>query len=273
MTYLLNNSIRTHSLTLQLIILMSWCSFSSADKATINIASDPWCPYICDSDDNHQGILVDIAREALAISGFKLNLKIINWARAKHMVKTGEFDGIIGMAYTKEAGDLYYFSNTPIGQTQICFYRRENDNWQYQSPASLTNRTFGWINHYIYTDPPLDKWVMDHKNGSQVLTISGTDIHQRSFKLLQSYRIDAFAEDRNVIVYELAKSEFDSKIQIAGCLNSVEKSHLAFSLKAKNKELWAKALDYGVDQLDKNGRLEEILSYYGLTKETWMDTD
>ena len=266
----LNNSVRSNALTLQLIILLSWCSFSSAEQSTINIGSDSWCPYVCDSNNNHQGILVDIAREAMAISGFKVNLKVVNWARAKHMVKTGELDGIVGMAYSKEATSLYHFSKTPIGHTQICFYRRSNDNWQYQSPESLERRKLGWINQYLFANPALDQWIINHKTNSNVLTISGANIHQRLFKLLNMNRIDTFAEDKNVVAYELQQSGLDKKINIAGCLNTVDKSHLAFSLNAKNKELWANALEYGVDQLHKNGQLDEILSYYGLTKETWL---
>jgi polar amino acid transport system substrate-binding protein len=248
-------------------------SFTVADNKTIAIGADPWCPYICDIDSKHQGIMVDIAREALALSGYTLNYQVINWARAKLLVTSGKLDGIIGMSHSKETEPLYYFSNAPLGQTQTCFYRRKNDDWEYQSPDSLENKIFGWINNYRYLHEPLDLWINNHKHSAQIVTLSGVKVHSRLVKLMSLNRIDIFAEDKNVIAFELKKLGLEKEIVIAGCLESVDEDHLAFSLKSKYKEEWAKALEYGVDKLHQSGKIDEILSFYGLTKEVWLYAD
>ena len=247
-----------------------FCATIKAAPKIISVGADPWCPYNCAPNNEHQGLMVDIAREALAISGYQLKYEIINWARAKKLVRAGKLDGIIGMSRTEKSDQLYHFSNTPLGHSQICLYRNADEEWLYQSTASLKKRTFGWINDYGFSSAPLDKWVKDHKKTNQVVNVAGKDAHHRLFKLMKLKRINTFAEDRNVIAFELKKSGLENTIKIAGCLKSVDKVHLAFTLKSDQKQAWVKALDSGVDQLYKNGQLDKILSFYGLSKETWM---
>ena len=272
MSFDFNNLFRVSNRLIQLILLLSLSSVTNADPKTITIGADPWCPYNCDPAAEAQGLMVDIAKEALALSWFSLEYQVINWARAKRLVQSGQLDGIIGMVRTDSSEPLYFFTDTPLGQSQICFYRRADDDWVYQSIESLGKRKFGWINDYRFGgNLAMDRWVDEHIENGQVVTISGTDLHQRLIKLLQINRIDTFAEDKNVITYELKKSGLEKQIKISGCMKLVENVHLAFSLKSQNKENWAKALESGIDQLDKNGRLNEILSFYGLTKESWLD--
>jgi len=258
------------SLIVSLFILLL-SSVSKANPETISIGADPWCPYNCDPYDENQGLMVDIASAALALSNYKLDYKIINWARAKRLVQLGKLDGIIGMSRNKNSEPLYYFPNTPLGRSQVCIYKLSNKNWEYKSTDSLHNKTFGWINGYGFATDPLDQWVKDHASTDKLVNLAGTDVHGRLFKLMQLGRIDTFAEDRNVIAFELKKRGMEQDFSIAGCLESVDNVHLAFSLKSINKEKWANALDSGIYQLFKNGQLERILSPYGLTIENWLD--
>jgi len=262
------------NITLNALFLLFNClllsSYTHATPKTINIGADPWCPYNCDPEEQHHGIMVDVARQAFALSGYKLNYQIINWARAKQLVKNGNLDGIIGMARNPSSELLYYFSNTALGQSQVCLYRRSRDKWRFKSVNSLGQRSFGWINDYGFANDPLDTWVKERKHTKQITIIAGEQTYQRLFKLLQVERIDTFAEDRNVIAYELKKSGLGDEIKIAGCLSSIDNVHLAFSLESKNKEIWAKALESGVRKLRYSGQLNKILSVYGLNVENWL---
>jgi len=258
---------KTRAYLIPLTILLSLSPLSSGEQQTISVGSDPWCPYICEYNDGHNGVLVDIAREALAESGIILDFEMINWARAKRMVQLGELDGIIGMSHTEQSETQYHFSNTAIGQSQICFYRRIDDVWEYKNPNSLGDRVVGWINHYLFADETLDEWIEEHKKSDQILPIGGINTHARLLKLLQLSRIDTFAEDKNVIAYEIKKLGFENQFSIAGCLSAIDQTHLAFSLKSLHKEEWAKALETGVEKLRNNGKLDAIHSYYGLTTE------
>ena len=250
--------------------LFLFSALSNADSNVINIGSDPWCPFVCNIDNRRQGLMVDIAREALVLSNFKLNFQIINWARAKKMVKAGTLDGIIGMSLDKDTATQYHFSNTQLAESQTCFYKRIKEEWEYQSITSLKDLTFGWINNYRYSYNPLNDWILKRKQTEQILTVAGIDTYSRLFKLLSLKRVDTFADDRAVVAYEAKKMGLASEIQIAGCLEDIDNVHLAFSLKAKQKQAWANALDIGVAELKKKGRIDEILAFYGLNQKVWI---
>lgn len=242
-----------------------------ADESSIRIAADPWCPYNCSPDTALQGFMVDIAREALALEGFQLNYELINWARAKLLVKAGELDGIIGMNRSTASEPLYQFSNTPLGFSQICFYKRAGEPWAFESVDSLENQTLGWINQYWFgEDTDLDAWVERNKDTTSLVTVAGDKVYQRLFSLLQSQRIDTFAEDRQVVAYMLNQAQLSERIVPAGCSRYIEEVHLAFSLKAEHSKQWAEALDRGVAKLKKAGKLSTLLAPYGLNVKRWQ---
>ncbi|MBT3359006.1 MAG: transporter substrate-binding domain-containing protein [Rhodospirillales bacterium] len=259
------------SFSLSAILYLCFVSALQADPKPVVIAADPWCPFICDTGGPQQGLMVDIAKEALALSGYELSYQNINWARAKRMVRAGIVDGIVGTAKSTPERTPYHFPETALGVVETCFFRRASDDWEYKSPRSLASQTMGWINDYVYgSNPGLNDWVIAHKETPQVLTVTGTDTHARLFKLLLARRISTFAEVRSVINYELRNLGLQEKIEMAGCIKPIEKVYVAFSKKIAHGELLAKALDEGVDKLRHNGRLGAILETYGLNEETWV---
>ncbi len=242
---------------------------AQADSRTVVIGSDPWCPYICDTGESRQGMMVDIAREALAYSDYEVIYSNINWARAKQMVLAGDIDGLVGTS--KTAHTDYHFPENALAMARSCFFRRAADSWEYKSPRSLDSQTMGWINEYLFDDVTgLDEWVDAHKGTSQLVTISGTDTYARLFKLLLSGRISTFAEDPNVIHYELKRHGLLDKISLANCPGPAQKVYAAFSKKTQRGEELARALDFGFEKLRQDGRLDAILETYGLNQQSWM---
>jgi polar amino acid transport system substrate-binding protein len=253
------------------ILLTGFSLAAQADSKLIVIGSDPWCPFVCVDEGSNQGLMVDIAIEALALSGYKVTFQNINWARAKKMVRAGKLDGIVGTSQSTQDQTPYDFPETALGVAVTCFFRRVGDAWEYTSVASLEKHTMGWINDYGFgSGSPLDEWVKAHKGTSNILTVSGTNTHPRLFKLLQGKRINTFAEDRFVISYALKKMALLDKIEPAGCVEPTEKVYVAFSQKTGKGKTLAKALDEGVVGLRQSGRLRAILEVYGLTLDDWQ---
>jgi len=258
-------------LTLAAALGVSLITDVEAGNRTVVIGADPWCPFICDTGGVQQGLMVDIAKAALALSGYKMKYRNINWARAKKMVRTGALDGIVGTSNLGPEKTPYDFPETALGVSELCFYRRATDDWTYTSVQSLASRTMGWINDYIFDQTTgLNEWVKAHKGTSQLLMVSGSKTHPRLFKLLLAGRISTFAEDRYVIGYGLKKRGLQDRIEVAGCTKPTEKVYVAFSAKTGRGIALAKALDTGVEKLRQNGRLSAILKLYGLTENTWV---
>lgn len=237
---------------------------------TIQVAADPWCPYNCEPGHAHQGLMIDIAKAALKRSGYTLNYQIINWARAKKMVENGQLDGIVGMSREAVTETRYHFSNTPLGWSQICFFKRADDDWTYQSTASLEDKTMGWINDYGFTNQAIDQWVKARRNTSAISTVAGVEVHHSLFQMLLAKRIDTFAEDFYVVQHELKQDALSDAISVAGCAPEKDEVHIAFSLLSPHKEKWAEALDRGVQEIRTNGVLERILQHYNLSLSQWQ---
>ena len=257
------------SIGISALLYFCFVPMAQADSRTVVIGADPWCPYICDMGESQQGLMVDIAREALAYSNYTMVYSNINWARAKQMVLAGDIDGLVGTS--KAAHTDYHFPENALAMAGSCFFRRTSDSWEYKSPRSLDSQTMGWINEYLFDSAPgLDEWIDTHKDTPQLVTISGTDTYARLFKLLLSGRISTFAEDPNVIHHELKRHGLQDKISVAGCPGPALKVYAAFSKKTGRGESLARALDIGVEQLRQDGRLAAILETYGLNQQTWM---
>lgn len=259
------------SFSLSAILYFCFVPAAQAQSRSVVIGADPWCPFICDSGGPQQGLMVDIAKEALALSGYEMSYRNIPWARAKKMVRHGAIDGIVGTGNYGPEATPYQFPETALGVSETCFFRRVSDQWEYKSPQSLASQTMGWINDYLFGDNTgLNDWVNAHKGTSQLLTVSGTVTHPRLFKLLLAQRISTFAEDRYVINYKLKKLGLQDKIAVAGCTGPIDKVYVAFSQKTGRGEMLAKALDDGVEKLRRNGRLAAILKTYGLNEDSWV---
>ena len=257
------------SVVVSALLYFCFIPLAQADSRTVVIGADPWCPYICDMGESQQGLMVDIAREALAYSNYTMVYSNINWARAKQMVLAGDIDGLVGTS--KAAHTDYHFPENALAMAGSCFFRRTSDSWEYKSPRSLDSQTMGWINEYLFDSAPgLDEWIDTHKDTPQLVTISGTDTYARLFKLLLSGRISTFAEDPNVIHHELKRHGLQDKISVAGCPGPALKVYAAFSKKTGRGESLARALDIGFEKLRQDGRLDAILESYGLNQQSWM---
>ena len=251
------------------LLFFSLVPSARADTHTVVIGADPWCPYICDLGESQQGLMVDIAREALANSGYEMIYNNINWARTKQLVLAGEIDGLVGTS--KDTDTDYHFPETALAMTGSCFFRRAEDQWEYESTDSLESQTMGWISEYWFQEiPGLNEWLKAHEGTSKLLTVSGTDIYTRLIKLLMAGRISTFADDPVVIHYELKKQGLQDQIKVAGCPGPFLETYVAFSKKTGRGEALAKALDDGFEKLQQDGRLDAILDAYGLTQQSWM---
>lgn len=253
------------------LVLLYFCLVPAvqADSRTVVIGADPWCPYICDSGGSQQGVMVDIAKEALAYSDYEVIYSNINWARAKQMVLAGDIDGLVGT--TKAPHTNYHFPETALAFTGACFFRRTSDQWEYKSPQSLDSQTMGWISEYWYVGiPGLNEWIKANEETSQLVTISGTDTYPRLFELLMSGRISTFIDDPNVIHHALKRHGLQDKITMAGCPGPKLKHYAAFSKETGRGESLARALDIGFEKLKQEGRLDAILEPYGLNQDSWM---
>ena len=249
-----------------LLITLSVTS-SADDTKSVVIAGDNWCPVNCSENDNNPGFMIEVASEALAISGYEVRYIEMPWMRAIHQARAGKVDAIVG-AFSGDAPD-FHFPKVPILQLSpnTLFTLKDND-WRYKNQQSLAKVQLGAVRGYDY-GTLLNAYIKSHQGGerSKVTLLSGDNVVRRSLNLLLSGRIDVYVDAGPVVWYQAKQLGVVEQLQTVGSISPLEPAYIAFSPTNQNSEALQLALDLGVLRLKLDGRLDEIAQKYAIKAE------
>lgn len=247
------------------IAALALCSASALAWAdVISLRADPWCPYNCDPAAEHPGILIEIAKVVFERAGHQIDYRILNWARAKLETKNGTINGAVGMAKDADTMPEYVFGENELAVSQFCYFVRDGYAWQFQGVPSLETEVLGVLTGYgYYTD--LDAYIERNKGTPKVEAVGGDDPLKPNINKLIRNRLTVVVEDRLVMEYTLKQMELTGKVKSAGCVDFMDKVHIAFSKANPKSPEYAKILSDGVAQLRQSGELKKILDAYGVS--------
>lgn len=238
-----------------------------AQPNTIVIAADPWCPHNCEADADHEGYMVDVAREILTESGYAVEYLNISWARALQMTREGQLDAVVG-AFRTDAPD-FVFPDTPQGHSSIALFTHPDNSWTYSGIESLHDQKLLVINGYSYTRE-LDRYIEQHQaDQEKIWVISGPSPLNRAIELLGQDRTDIFVEDTYVMAWWAESIGQSATLPRHAGLVSESEAFVAFSPAREDAQELAELLSEGTRQWIDNGRFQQILDTYGLT--LWTD--
>lgn len=240
---------------------LSFIIVSQAFCEEIKLLSDLWCPYACEPKSDKPGFMVEIASEVFKAHGHTVKYEVKNWARAIQEARKGKYDGVVGASKADVPGFILH--DVPAGKMQNFYWTLAGTTWTYQGESSLKNVKLGYINEYSYGDE-VDK-LIDKKHPSLV-EISGNDVLKRMIKMTESKRLTGFIENPMVLEYNLHELKMPQTLFRAASSNLATDPDLfiAFSPKKPQSAKYAKILNEGILNLRKSGRLNAILSKYGL---------
>lgn len=235
----------------------------STARRKIVIAADPWCPHNCRAGSEHEGYMIDITREAFALAGIDVEYVNMSWARAVQLTREGHMEAVVG-ALPGDAPD-FVFPDTAIGHTTIALFTHPDSDWQYRGVESLAGITLLAINGYAYS-PELDAYIDRNQDDQQrVWILSGPAPLGRAIELLRKRRSDVFPEDRYVMAWEQARSGENRALRMAAVLHE-SPLYVAFSPNRQDSVQLAARLSNGTRALEASGRVDQILSRYGLSR-------
>jgi polar amino acid transport system substrate-binding protein len=91
------------------------------------------------------GWVSEIARKALEIKGYEVEIRFIPWVKALEGTQDGDYDALLGAYRTHERDELYYFS-LPVGQVRIGFFKRKTDDISFKDLTELKEYKIGVVN-------------------------------------------------------------------------------------------------------------------------------
>ena len=234
-------------------------------RQSVVIAADPWCPHNCEAGSDHEGYMIDIAREAFGLAGIDVEYVNMSWARALQQARDGYVDAVVG-ALPGDAPD-FVFPEAAIGYSKIALYTHPDNNWQYSGTDSLSQFTLLAINGYAYS-PELDSYIARNQdNPERIWVLSGPAPLSRAIELLHQRRSDVFPEDRYVMQWHLEKDGSAESLRMAKVIHE-SPLYVAFSPVGTDSLELAALLSEGAKTLQSTGRVAEILARYGLS---WSD--
>ena len=241
------------------VFMVLWTMFTPARAAeTVILSADLWCPHTCDPASGHDGYMVDIAREALALAGLKSVYQVRPWATALSEIRSGLSDGLVG-TLPNEVPDLPR-NQLALGHQANAFVVRADDPFVLTGLDSLDQRRIGAVKDYSYS-PAIDTWLALHRD--QVMRQSGTKAAIDNLEKLMSGRVDVVVDDEAVLRHGIILGGYGGKVRIAGRMPGGS-LHVTFSLLRRPNSDLPQLLDDGIAKLRASGRLADILAGYGL---------
>lgn len=199
---------------------------------SITIAASPW-QGLTHADGT--GLYFQIFREAMASQDIKLNFRLSNWKRAKHMFYAKRADVLLADYRHDDPGRLYPRWHLDYDQTVLLYSLQPLQNL-----AQLENRPVGWMLGFDF-----DQYLPVPVEPYEVAT------EDEGFMLLQHQRLAAFISYQNHQPAPMVLPLYSLEIL------SAQPLYPLFQNDFQGRQL-ARAYDQGMALLYQSGRLAEL---------------
>lgn len=231
---------------------------------TFIVAADEWCPYNCEPGSNSEGYVVEILREIFEPAGIDVDYRAMGWRRAVAEARSGRISAVIGASLEESEGLI--LPEEEVAIDSFVYIVRVNNPWRYEGLESLIGKRIGVPSGY-YLGHALETFLEAHKHEVGVYRAGRVEPSRKLLTMLVGKRIDVISEDERVIRHAALLMGLEDSIRVAGKVTeSGDKLYVAFSPGAKAAE-YIRVFDAGIRELRARGRLQEILTKYGL--EDW----
>ncbi len=243
--------------------LVVFSSSLASSKQTIALVADEWPPFNTKQGSEHEGYLVDIARNIFEANNYTVVYMNMPWNRALKMTHAGQYDGAVGASKTDAAG--FVFPTEELGRSQMAFYVKKGNPWRFKEHGSVEAISLGTIAGYDYRGW-LNKYIAANINDSKKVQImTGNEPLKRNLTKMMNGWIDAVVDNGTVIEYVAKELGLSAEIECAGRGEESSYIYIAFSPNNPHSIKYAEILSEGIIRLRKSGELKRILATYGLS--------
>ena len=203
------------------------------------------------------GILVDVIHEAFRRAGYKVEVRLMPWARCIAAAKSGAVDGIFSVFKTPERQQfMTYTDEVLITQVQAFFVRADSSLTFDGDLTKLTGISIGVIKKTSY-GPRLDA-ALTTGIFKKIDVATNSELNVR--KLIAG-RVDMIPSYRNIVL-STAKTlgSLDKIKQLSPEIEAIP-SYLAFTKKRDFTQL-IRDYDKAIASMKKDGSYEQLFNRY-----------
>jgi len=215
---------------LKIIVLALLCYSSQSNATEITIASDIWCPYIC-QDKQKPGYIVEMMNDILQDKQFTIKNQTMPLVRAIKRLQSGDVDIVLGLTRQHIDHDNLIRSNMSVGNSANDFFVNPNNAWRFTTVAQLAKyasagHKIGIIKGYYYgvhiselmTKSPR---LFAYSHGNAPL--------EQNINRLKSGRIKILLDSKNSVLNEVKRLNI-SALTYAGTQGEESKLYVALSI-------------------------------------------
>lgn len=231
-----------------------------ASQGVVLLAAEVRLPFHGSDCEPPEGWMVEVARECLALRGLRLEYLNVTRDRALDGTLAGVFDGALGVFPEEEA--RLVFPRSELARDPVAFVVGDTTRWTWTGPESLDGQVLGVTSGRWY-NPGLDAWLFAHRRDpSSAQWADARDALRINLHKLLAGRITVLV-DSEWAVYDLARRMGIVRyLKTAGRLESPRVISIGFSPATGRGPELAEAIDLGLAELRRTGRLERILADY-----------
>jgi len=249
---------------LKIILLLALCCFQNKTYAKeIIMASDIWCPYIC-QDPQKPGYIVEMLNDILQEKQFIVRNETIPLARAIMLLKNDKVDIVLGLTQQHIDHHQLISSTMPVGIFANDFFVKSNNAWQFTSVAELAeyaskNHNIGIIKGYFYGQS-IEELIAEKPN---LFSYAHGDFPlNQNINRLMSGHIDIILDSKNAVLSEVKRLNI-APLNYAGTQGKSSQLYVALS-KIIDVQL-LQVIDQGIIDYRNSGKLDKLLTNYGIS--------
>lgn len=231
------------------------CAFSATISAKpLLIASDIWCPYVCEGQ---TGYVTELTQRAFAEMDQPVHFIAVPFNRALKEVEQGNVDAILAVTPEHVAQYNLFTDEIIIGYASKDFYTTTSFAWQFNQLEDLDTVQVGIIRGYDYGERLNDK--IAHSNRFYIAT--GNQPLSMNLKRLIKGRFNVMIGNKIVIQNTANKLQIGDQIRYAGSFGEPLPLYVGFS---QNNTQAAEMFAIGLQKLKQTGEFQEILNKYNI---------
>lgn len=245
-----------------LLLLVLFYSPYKATAKEVTIASDIWCPYICQSTEK-PGYIVEMINDILQANKIKTINVTIPLARAIKILQNGDVDIVLGLTQQHIDQHGLIRSTIAVGSFANDFFVSPNNPWRFTTLEQLEKLgdegvSIGIIKGYQYGEK-INELIV---NKPAIFSYSyGDSPLAQNIKRLRSGRINILLDSKNTVLNSIMSLN-SGDITYAGTQGLQNSLYLAFSTPAGSSLL--RLIDQGIIEYRRSGKLEKLLTQYGI---------
>lgn len=239
---------------LPLLIMLLLTVSVSARAADIRLAAGEYPPFTS-ADLPDGGLLGELTHRAFAVSGHRVQIDFLPWARAVLVMRRGQHDGLMAIWPDKAIAEKLIPSR-PLVYSELGFFVRKNTSVPFITLSQMKGQPVGTVRGYHYPQSIMNSGIVAEDAADDL-----GNLHK-----LAAQRFDSVLLEKNVGLYLLGQQAgLQNKLVWQDPVLDRLPLFVAFAVPKAGQPDWPALYEQGLKQLWESGEYLRILKKYDVT--------